>query len=101
MQTKVYIIKSECCYHGDAQHDIEYLTYDFKKAKSKLKEIINKELKYRNVLKGIIVKRSDSIYELLNPKHNDTLEYSDTTFLLDSESNDLFFNIWIEDYKID
>lgn len=101
METTVFIIKSECCYHGDAQHDIEYLTYDIEKAKKKLKEIIDKELNNKGILNGIIVKRSDLIYELLNPKHNDTFTYSDREFLLDSESNDLLFEMWIEDYKID
>lgn len=101
METRVFIIKSECCWYGDAQHDIEYLTYDIKKAKQKLKEIIDKELNRKGILNGIIVKQSDLIYELVNPKHNDTLEYSDTTFLLESKSNDLFFNMWIEEYKID
>lgn len=101
MKTIVFIIKSECCYHGDAQHDIEYLTYDIEKAKKKLKEIINNELKRVGILNSIVIKQNDSIYELLNPKYGDTLEYSDTLFRLESKSNDVFFDIWIEDYKID
>lgn len=101
METTVFIIKSECCWHGDAQHDIEYLTYDIEKAKKKLKEIIDQDLKENGILNDVIVKRSDLIYELLDPKHNDSFKYSDTDFILESESNDLLYEMWIEEYKID